>query len=113
MTAYWHWTPATIELIVGVVGVLQFEVLQYRLKSEYGADSRLEPSPWTLLRWVEPHPSLEQPGRLIMANNVSLGTDKFEKPVILFPNDWTLRYFMEKNPELKLHELPIEQALVG
>ena len=41
---------------------------------------------------------------------VSFGTDKFDNPIALFPNDWTMRYFKEKNPELKLHELPLEQT---
>jgi len=47
---------------------------------------------------------------LIVASGVSFGADKFDQPIVLFPNDWTLRYFKEKNPELKLHELPIEQT---
>jgi peptide chain release factor 3 len=48
--------------------------------------------------------------RLIVATGVSFGADKFEHPVVLFPNDWTMRYFTEKNPELRLLELPPEQA---
>lgn len=96
--------------LLAAVGVLQFEVVQWRLQAEYGAESRLTPTPWTLLRWVEPHPLLKDVSRLIIATGVSFGTDKFEQPIVLFPNDWTLRYFVEKNPELKLHALPLEQA---
>jgi peptide chain release factor 3 len=96
--------------LLAAVGPLQFEVVQYRLKSEYGAESRLEPAPWTLLRWIEPHPSLRNPSGLVVATGVSLGADKLDQPVALFPNEWTLRYFLEKNPELKLSELPLEQA---
>ena len=96
--------------LLAAVGPLQFEVVQWRLQSEYGAESRLTPAPWTLLRWIEPHPLLKDPSRLVVATGVSFGADKFENPVVLFPNDWTMRYFQEKNPELKLHALPLEQA---
>ena len=95
--------------LLAAVGPLQFEVVQYRLQSEYGAESRLEAAPWTILRWVEPHPSLKNPGSLIVASGVSFGSDRFDQPVVLFPNDWTMGYFQEKNPELRLRELPLEQ----
>jgi peptide chain release factor 3 len=47
-----------------------------------------------------------------MASGVSFGADKFDNPIALFPNDWTLRYFQEKNPQLKFRELPIEQGRI-
>ncbi|HEU5079954.1 MAG TPA: peptide chain release factor 3 [Opitutaceae bacterium] len=97
--------------LLAAVGALQFEVVQYRLQSEYNAESRLEPTPWTLLKWLEPHPALKNPSSLIVASGVSFGTDKFDQPIALFPNDWTMRYFLEKNPEMKLHDLPLEQSV--
>jgi peptide chain release factor 3 len=96
--------------LLAAVGPLQFEVVQWRLQAEYNAESRLTPTPWTLLKWLEPHPLLKDPSRLIVATGVSFGTDKFDQPIALFPNDWTMRYFIEKNPELKLHDLPLEQT---
>jgi len=96
--------------LLAAVGPLQFEVVQWRLQSEYGAESRLTPTPWTVLRWVEPNPILKDTSRMIVASGVSFGTDKFDQPIVLFPSEWTMRYFLEKNPELKLHELPIEQT---
>ncbi len=97
--------------LLAAVGALQFEVVQYRLKSEYGAESRLEAAPWTVIRWIEPHPALANPSGLVLATGVSLGADRLEQPVALFPNDWTLRYFVEKNPQLRLSKLPLEQAV--
>ncbi len=96
--------------LLAAVGPLQFEVVQWRLQAEYSAESRLTPTPWTLLKWLEPHPLLKDVSRLIVASGVSFGSDKFDQPVALFPNEWTMRYFTEKNPELKLHDLPLEQT---
>jgi peptide chain release factor 3 len=99
--------------LLAAVGPLQFEVVQARLQSEYNAESRLTATPWTLLKWLEPHPALKNPSAIIVATGVSFGTDKFDQPIALFPNEWTLRYFKEKNPELKLHDLPLEQVTRG
>ena len=103
--------------LLAAVGPLQFEVVQWRLQSEYNADSRLTPTPWTVLRWlVKPDGTPINLGkdfdhtRLIVATGVSFGADKFDHAVVLFPNEWTMRYFSEKNPELKLLDLPPEQA---
>ncbi len=98
--------------LLAAVGPLQFEVVQWRLQSEYNAESRLTPASWTLMRWIEPHPSLKDPTRLTVATGVSFGADRFEHPVAFFPNEWTMRYFVEKNPELTLHDLPLEQTRV-
>ena len=104
--------------VLTAVGPLQFEVVQWRLQSEYNAESRLTPTPWTVLRWLsraDGTPVSANKGtfdhtKLVVATGVSFGADKFENPVVLFPNEWSTRYFTEKNPELKLHELPLEQT---
>ena len=41
------------EIIVGVVGVLQFDVLKYRLENEYNVEIRLENLPYEHIRWIE------------------------------------------------------------
>ena len=41
------------EIIVGVVGVLQFDVLKYRLENEYNVDIRLENLPYEHIRWID------------------------------------------------------------
>ncbi len=98
--------------LLAAVGPLQFEVVQWRLQSEYNAESRLAPTPWSLLRWVELPPGAKDfdYSTVIVASGVSFGADKFNHPVVLFPNEWSMDYFVEKNPELKLHDLPLEQV---
>ncbi|MDB6167335.1 MAG: peptide chain release factor 3, partial [Verrucomicrobia bacterium] len=103
----------TTSTLLAAVGALQFEVVQFRLESEYGAASRLDPCNWTIMKWVsaqDPAAKLPDLSRLIVASGVAFGTDKLEQPVALFPNEWTMRYFVEKNPEIKLHDLPLEQS---
>ena len=103
----------TTSTLLAAVGALQFEVVQFRLESEYGAASRLDPCNWTIMKWlapVDPTAKLPDLTRLIVASGVAFGTDKLEQPVVLFPNEWTMRYFAEKNPDLKLHDLPLEQS---
>jgi peptide chain release factor 3 len=103
--------------LLAAVGPLQFEVVQWRLQAEYGAESRLAPTPWTVLRWLDVPDGMKGSRgefdftRLIVATGVSFGSDKFDHPVALFPNEWTMRYFTEKNPEIKLLELPPEQKV--
>jgi peptide chain release factor 3 len=103
----------TTSTLLAAVGALQFEVVQFRLESEYGAASRLDPVPWTLMKWISPANAgekLPDLTRLIVASGVAFATDKLDQPVVLFPNEWTMKYFVEKNPEIKLHDLPLEQT---
>ncbi len=93
--------------LLGAVGSLQFDVLQYRLESEYGAASRLEPMPWRIIRWVEPecvdHEAVRD-GKLPMG--CRLAADAAGRTVLLFNTDWELKYFSDKNPGVRLTKLP-------
>jgi peptide chain release factor 3 len=103
----------TTATLLAAVGALQFEVVQFRLESEYGAASRLDPSPWTVMKWMastDPTTKLPDPSQFVVASGVAFGTDKLGQPVALFPSEWTMRYFMDKNPGVKLHDLPLEQS---
>ena len=106
----------TTATLLAAVGALQFEVVQFRLESEYGAASRLDPSPWTVMKWMapaDPATKLPDPSQFVVASGVAFGTDKLGQPVGLFPSEWTMRYFMDKNPSVKLHDLPLEQSIAN
>ncbi len=86
------------EPILGAVGVLQFEIIQHRLKAEYGVAARLSPLPYKYARWVtgpafEPN-RFERPGRMTSVLDVE------DRPLILFDSDWALRDAIADNPTL-------------
>ncbi|MBS0631119.1 MAG: peptide chain release factor 3 [Verrucomicrobia bacterium] len=102
----------TTSTLLAAVGVLQFEVVQWRLQSEYNAESRLDPAPWSVMKWLaaaEPGQPAPDTSRLLTPSGVAFGTDKLGQTVALFPSEWTMRYFAEKNADVKLHDLPLEQ----
>ncbi len=91
---------ATREPILAAVGQLQFEVVQFRLGSEYGVETRLEALPFTAARWVpEGWDALKKVNRLF---EVFITQDRFARPVLLFRSDWHLRNVEENHPELGL-----------
>ncbi|MBV9128336.1 MAG: peptide chain release factor 3 [Verrucomicrobia bacterium] len=94
--------------LLGAVGPLQFEVVQYRLQSEYSAESRLEPATWSIARWLETDADL---AGVALPTGVALADDTDNAPVLLFPTDWSLRYFQERHPALALHATPPRRAL--
>jgi len=90
--------------LLGAVGPLQFEVLQYRLQTEYGADARVEPAPWNVVRWVVGDAgSLDE---TLLPSGARLATDPMDQTVILFPAQWACEHFIERHPEVSLVEQP-------
>ncbi len=89
--------------LLAAVGPLQFEVAQYRLQAEYGAESRLESASWETAKWLE---SGVDGSVLKLPTDVRLATDGVGASALLFPNSWTQRYFGELNPGVALLDLP-------
>ena len=86
--------------ILAAVGQLQLEVVQYRLENEYGVQTRLEPLGFSVARWVVGGwPELEQVGRIFNCKTVR---DAWNRPVLLFKNDWNLNQLRDDHPELEL-----------
>ena len=90
------------EVIVGVVGVLQFEVLEYRLKTEYGVDVRRRAMPYELVRWVD--------SENVKINELNLTSDTkwvqdFKgNDLLLFTSEWCINWALQKNEGLVLRE---------
>jgi peptide chain release factor 3 len=91
------------EPILAAVGTLQFDVVRSRLEAEYGVQSRLEPLPYSLARWVDGVPT----------EIVELGNgrgrmrteDRTGRPVILFTTAWDLRYAQENSTDIRFLDI--------
>jgi len=94
-------------VLLGAVGPLQFEIVKYRLESEYGATSRVESAPWTLTRWLGPG---TQADSLTLPQGVRLATDCGGLAVLLFPTDWSLQYFQDRHPDVRLGAMPFRDV---
>ena len=92
------------EVIVGVVGTLQFDVLEYRLKNEYGVDIRMEGLPYEYIRWIENTEEDFDPKRLNLTSDTRRIQDLKGRLLLIFANEWSIRWAEEHNPELKLSE---------
>lgn len=89
--------------IIGAVGVLQFEVLEHRLRGEYGVELRMNHLPHKLARWVECPPAVE-PRNLNMTSSTMLVVDAHGRNLLLFENDWSRRWVENKNKGVTLHD---------
>ncbi len=89
--------------LLGTAGPLQFEIVQYRLENEYGAETRLQHAPWISTRWLEPGIDVTS---FPVPPGVRLAYDGHERPVLLFETTWGMGYFTERNPDVKLFSLP-------
>jgi peptide chain release factor 3 len=93
--------------LLGAVGPLQFEVVQYRMQTEYGAESRLEPGPWKVLRWLRNENGTEI-DETTLPTGARLAFDAGGKPVVLFQEQWSCDFFAQRNPRIQLSALPLE-----
>ena len=89
--------------ILAAVGQLQLEVVQHRLASEYGVETRLEPMGYQVARWVKGGwPALDEVGRIFNCKTVQ---DAWLRPVLLFKNEWNLNQLKEDHPEMELNSV--------
>ena len=90
------------EIIVGVVGVLQFDVLKYRLENEYNVEIRLENLPYEHIRWIE-NKEIDL-DKLTGTSDMKKIKDLKGNPLLLFVNQWSVGMTQERNEGLVLAE---------
>jgi len=88
------------ELIFAAVGQLQFEVMQYRLKDEYGVETVLTPLSFSCSAWV-----LGEIKTFEQSSNSTLVLDRFERPMVLFTSQWEKQYCIKQNPNLQFVDI--------
>ncbi len=91
------------EIIVGVVGELQFEVLTYRLENEYNVEVKLEKLPYEYIRWIENKSEVDA-AKIQGTSDMKRIKDLKGNPLLLFVNSWSVGMVLERNPGLKLSE---------
>ena len=91
------------EIIVGVVGVLQFDVLKYRLENEYNVEIKLEQLPYEHIRWIENKEEVNV-NAISGTSDMKKIKDLKDNPLLLFVNSWSVGMVLERNPGLSLSE---------
>ena len=91
------------EIIVGVVGVLQFDVLKYRLENEYNVEVRLEKLPYEHIRWIENKEEVDV-AKLTGTSDMKKIQDLKGNPLLLFINQWSIGMTLDRNKGLVLSE---------
>ncbi len=91
------------EIIVGVVGVLQLDVLRFRLESEYKVDIRMESLPYEVIRWIE-NPLEVDVENLEGTTDMKKVKDMRGNPLLLFEHEWSVGMTLDRNDGLRLTE---------
>ena len=90
------------EVIVGVVGVLQFDVLKFRMENEYNVDIRLEELPYEHIRWIE-NEDIDVM-KITGTSDMKRIKDMKGNPLLLFINSWSVGMTLDRNEGLILSE---------
>jgi peptide chain release factor 3 len=85
--------------VLGAVGLLQFEVVRYRMQHEYGVEVELDPLPYRHARWVEGEGF--DPGELVVRGSVACLWDVEDRPLLLFESDWIRERVEQRHPRLR------------
>lgn len=88
------------DYVFAAVGQLQFEVMQYRLKDEYGVETMMTPLPYECSAWL-----LGDLKTFKGTSNSLLVKDKLDRPLVLFSTQWEKQYAIKLNPDHQLVDI--------
>ena len=92
------------EVYVGVVGTLQFDVLQHRMRGEYGVELLMEGLPYRLVRWIESEAPVSEHD-LTLSSDARLVEDFKGRQLLLFGAAWSIQWVSDRNKGLVLHDV--------
>ncbi|HWB07208.1 MAG TPA: peptide chain release factor 3 [Verrucomicrobiales bacterium] len=93
--------------LLGAVGPLQFEVVQYRLQSEYNAESRLENAPFGVIRWLRRTDDAAWSDQAVaLPSDTVLARDEEDRPVVLMSSQWQEKSLKDRNPGMEISPVP-------
>jgi peptide chain release factor 3 len=90
------------EIICGVVGVLQFDVLKFRLENEYNVEIILEQLPYEHIRWVKKWNGDVK--EIVGTSDMKRIEDLKGNPLLIFVNEWSVGMVLDRNKGLELAE---------
>ena len=90
------------EIIVGVVGVLQFDVLKFRLESECGVEIRMDTLPYEHIRWIVSKDT--DVTALSVTSDTKKIKDLKDNPLLIFTHSWSINTVLDRNKGLELSE---------
>ncbi|WP_226677619.1 peptide chain release factor 3 [Rossellomorea aquimaris] len=97
-----YYKTRTEDIILGAVGQLQFEVFEHRMKNEYNVDVKMEQIGSKIARWIENEEDVKES---MSSSRSMLVKDRHDNLVFLFENDFAMRWFNDKNPDIRLYSL--------
>ncbi len=96
------------EVIVGVVGTLQFDVFEYRMKNEYGVDLRMEGLPYEEIRLIDKYPG--DLTDMNLGSDAELLEDYKGRNLLVFTSFWAIDFTCRRNPGLEVSEIVVSEG---
>ena len=96
------------DVIVGVVGTLQFDVFEYRMKNEYGVDLRMEGLPYEEIRLIDKYPG--DMNDMNLGSDAELLEDYRGRNLLVFTSFWAIDFTCRRNPGLEVSEIVVSEG---
>ena len=96
------------DIVIGVVGSLQFDVFEYRMRSEYGVELRMDMLPYEEIRLIDEYPG--DLSDLNLGSDAELLEDYRGRSLLVFSSFWAIDFTCRRNPGLKVSEIVVAEG---